>query len=195
MAARRALSRLKTAAQSPDTTNGSTRCRAAASSLLHTQVGKKVQGESRRLGKGHWATSVWGESARRGRSPGPSGRAPPQAGLGLFRPLEHPGATAGGCAARRGPVLLRHPDWLLLAESDRLEFSRTTCGRDERLRETPLCRGPAALTLRRGHMKKGRCARLTGASAAGESPAEGRRLATTFTPSHGPTSARMEVKR
>ena len=46
MAARRALSRLKKAAQSPDTTNGSIRCRAAASSLLLTQVGKKVQGES-----------------------------------------------------------------------------------------------------------------------------------------------------
>ena len=33
------------------------------------------------------------------------------------------------------------------------------------------------------------CARLTGASAAGESPAGGRRPATTFTPSHGPSLA------
>ena len=39
------------------------------------------------------------------------------------------------------------------------------------------------------------CARLTGASAAGESPAGRRRLATTSTPSHGPLSARMGVKR
>ena len=36
----------------------------------------------------------------------------------------------------RGPVLLRHPDCLLLDESDRLEFSRRNCGRDERLRGT-----------------------------------------------------------
>ena len=39
------------------------------------------------------------------------------------------------------------------------------------------------------------CARLTGVSAAGESPAGGRRLATTFTPSHGPSLARAGVKR
>ena len=39
------------------------------------------------------------------------------------------------------------------------------------------------------------CARLTGASAAGESPAGRRRQATTSTPSHGPSFARMEVKR
>ncbi len=39
------------------------------------------------------------------------------------------------------------------------------------------------------------CARLTGASAAGESPAGRRRQATTSTPSHGPSSARMGVKR
>ena len=39
------------------------------------------------------------------------------------------------------------------------------------------------------------CARLTGASAAGESPAGRRRLATTSTPSHGPPFVRMEVKR
>ena len=39
------------------------------------------------------------------------------------------------------------------------------------------------------------CARLTGASAAGESPAGRRRPATTSTPSHGPSSARMGVKR
>jgi len=39
------------------------------------------------------------------------------------------------------------------------------------------------------------CARLTGASAAGESPAGRRRQATTSTPSHGLTSARTEVKR
>ena len=38
-------------------------------------------------------------------------------------------------------------------------------------------------------------ARLTGASAAGESPARRRRLATTLTPSHGPPFARMGVKR
>ena len=39
------------------------------------------------------------------------------------------------------------------------------------------------------------CARRTGASVAGESPVGRRRLATTSTPSHGPPSARMEVKR
>ena len=39
------------------------------------------------------------------------------------------------------------------------------------------------------------CARLTGASAAGESPAGRRRPATTSTPSHGPSSARMGAKR
>ena len=39
------------------------------------------------------------------------------------------------------------------------------------------------------------CARLTGASAAGESPAGRRRQATTSTPSHGPSSARTGVKR
>ena len=39
------------------------------------------------------------------------------------------------------------------------------------------------------------CARLTGASAAGESPAGRRRQATTSTPSHGPSFARMGVKR
>ena len=38
------------------------------------------------------------------------------------------------------------------------------------------------------------CARLTGASAAGESPA-GKRQATTSTPSHGLPSVRTEVKR
>ena len=38
-------------------------------------------------------------------------------------------------------------------------------------------------------------ARLTGASAAGESPARRKRLTTTLTPSHGPPFARMEVKR
>ena len=39
------------------------------------------------------------------------------------------------------------------------------------------------------------CARLTGTSAAGESPAGRRRQATTSTPSHGPSSARTGVKR
>ena len=39
------------------------------------------------------------------------------------------------------------------------------------------------------------CARPTGASAAGESPAGRRRQATTSTPSHGPPFARLEVKR
>ena len=39
------------------------------------------------------------------------------------------------------------------------------------------------------------CARLTGASAAGGSPAGGRRPATTSTPSHGPLLARAGVKR
>ena len=39
------------------------------------------------------------------------------------------------------------------------------------------------------------CARLTGASAAGESPAGRRRPATTSTPSHGPPFARTAVKR
>ena len=38
-------------------------------------------------------------------------------------------------------------------------------------------------------------ARLTGASAAGESPAGRRRQAITSTPSHGPPSARLGVKR
>ena len=53
---------------------------------------------------------------------------------------------------------------------------------------------------REGFFSKGNevvveCARLTGASAAGESPAGRRRQATTSTPSHGPPFARMEVKR
>ena len=49
----------------------------------------------------------------------------------------------------------------------------------------------------KGKSKTGKheCARLTGASAAGESPAGRRRQATTSTPSHGPSFARMEVKR
>ena len=40
-----------------------------------------------------------------------------------------------------------------------------------------------------------KCARRTGASAAGGSPAGGRRQATISTPSHGSPSARMEAKR
>ena len=45
------------------------------------------------------------------------------------------------------------------------------------------------------HKSTVECARLTGASAAGESPAGRRRQATTSTPSHGPSSARTGVKR
>ena len=50
----------------------------------------------------------------------------------------------------------------------------------------------ARLEMEGNHIE---CARLTGASAAGESPAGRRRQATTSTPSHGPSFARMEVKR
>ena len=51
---------------------------------------------------------------------------------------------------------------------------------------------PTGRRRTKGNME---CARLTGASAAGESPAGRRRPATTSTPSHGPSSARMGVKR
>ena len=53
---------------------------------------------------------------------------------------------------------------------------------------------PWAVTLCTRH-KKGTCARLTGASAAGASPAGRRRRATTSTPSHGHPFARAGVKR
>ena len=61
------------------------------------------------------------------------------------------------------------------------------------------CRLPASDPLtKRGRLRKRakrQCARLTGASAAGGSPAGGRRPATTSTPSHGPSSVRLTVKR